>query len=107
MKHFYLKIFIAIILSFFTSIYIVHAALPLIGILINDGNKFTNTREVTVKIKSMKNAGSLMESMQIGVKEDLSDVDWQTYSENPKAITLPSGDGEKYIFVRLKDKALE
>ncbi len=97
------------IIFFFTIFYLINqdalSSAPLIGILINNGNRFTNTTEVVVKIKSLKTAPTLLESMQIGISESLGDASWIPYSENDQPIHLPSGDGEKFVYVRLKDKA--
>ncbi len=105
MKQFYRTLIILFLVFLHQIPQSLYAAPPLIGILINNGDKFTNKQEVSVKIKSLKTAGNLLESMQIGVSETLSDAQWEPYSENAKNIILPAGDGEKFVFVRLKDKA--
>jgi hypothetical protein len=82
-----------------------NAALPLIGIRINGGDKYTNKRDVEVEIKSLKTDQSLLQSMKIGFSPDLSDASWQTYTEIPQQMRLQGGDGEKSIYVQLQDKA--
>lgn len=80
-------------------------ALPLIGIRINAGAKFTNSRNIEVEIKSLKTDPSLIESMKIGLRPDLTDVTWQPYAEGIIKLQLPDEDGEKMVYVQLKDKA--
>jgi hypothetical protein len=82
-----------------------NVALPLIGIRINGGDKYTNKRDVEVEIKSLKTDQSLLQSMKIGFSPDLSDASWQTYTEIPQQMRLQGGDGEKSIYVQLQDKA--
>ncbi len=105
MKYIYLKKFFVLAIVIFFVENFSFAKPPLIGILINDGAKYSNSRDVVVKIKSLKNAANLMDAMQIGVSENLSDAEWQPYSENSINLQLTHGDGEKIVFVRLKDKA--
>ena len=82
-----------------------HKSLPLIGIRINGGAKYTNKENIDVEIKSLKTDRSLLESMKIGFDPDLSNSNWQPYSEETIKIQLKGGDGEKRIYVQLKDKA--
>jgi hypothetical protein len=79
--------------------------LPLIGIRINGGAKFTNNRNIEVEIKSLKTDKSLLESMKVGFDADLSSTSWQPYSEEALKIQLTGSDGEKIIYVQLRDKA--
>lgn len=79
--------------------------LPLIGIRINAGAKYTNDRNVEVEIKSLKTDKSLLESMKVGFDPDLSSTSWQPYSEEVQKIQLSGSDGEKSIYVQLRDKA--
>ena len=79
--------------------------LPLIGIRINAGANYTNNRTIEVEIKSLKTDPSLLESMKVGFHPELTDVSWQPYAENTITIQLPEGDGEKRVYVQLKDKA--
>ncbi len=82
-----------------------HKFLPLIGIRINDGARFTNNTTVEVEIKSMKTPDNLIAEMQIGLNANLSDVKWQPYSTDKIKLQISPGDGEKTIYARLKDKA--
>jgi len=80
-------------------------SLPLIGIRINGGAKFTNDPKIKVEIKSLKTEKSLIEAMKIGLEADLSSANWQPYTEEAIELTLTGEDGEKRVFVQLKDKA--
>lgn len=82
-----------------------NATLPLIGIRVNNGQAFTNSREIVVEIKSLKLDPKLLSEMQIGFQPDLSDGNWTSYTEGKQSLTLPGADGLKTIYVRLKDKA--
>ncbi len=81
------------------------AALPLIGVRINDGARFTNKRTIVVEIKSMKIPDNLVADMQVGTTPDLSDADWQPYQAQKVTLELEAGDGEKRVYVRLRDRA--
>ena len=54
------------------TFYIRHnsASLPLIGIRINNGAKYTNNKNIEVEVRSLKTDKSLLESMKIGFKMD-------------------------------------
>lgn len=80
-------------------------ALPLIGIRVNGGARFTNNKIIEVEIKSMKTEASLIESMKIGFEPNLNDANWQPYAESAQKIEIPGGEGEKRIYAQLKDKA--
>ncbi len=79
--------------------------LPLIGFRVNEGKPYTNKKSVTVEIKSLKLSDSLIAEMKIGVDPTLEEVPWIKYSTEPRSIVLTSGDGEKFIYARLKDIA--
>ncbi|MCG8311423.1 MAG: hypothetical protein MI975_28805 [Cytophagales bacterium] len=79
--------------------------LPLIGIRINGGAKFTNNKDIEVEVKSLKTDKSLIESMKIGFDPDLADAQWLPYSEDPLKMQLSGDDGEKRVYVQLRDKA--
>lgn len=79
--------------------------LPLIGIRINSGAKYTNKKSIEVEVKSIKTDKSLLESMKIGFEPDLSGYDWRTYSEEMIKMELNGEDGIKRVYVQLKDKA--
>lgn len=78
---------------------------PLIGIRINNGAPYTNKRVVQVEIKSIKSPDNLITEMQIGTNPELKDAPWQTFTRTKIDIKLPGDDGEKKVYVRLKDKA--
>ncbi len=80
-------------------------SLPLIGIRINGGARYTNNRSIEVEIKSMKTDKGLLESMKVGFDPTLASVPWQTYSEDIFRLQLEGGEGEKVIYAQLKDKA--
>ncbi len=80
-------------------------ALPVIGIRINGGAKYTNKKSIIVEIKSLKTNKSLIESMKVGFTSDLSDVEWRPYSEEEIPLMLEGEDGEKIVYAQLKDKA--
>ncbi len=82
-----------------------YSFLPLIGIRINGGAKYTNNKFIEVEIKSLKTAKSLIESMKIGFDFNLSDSEWIPYSESVIKMQIEGEDGEKYIYAQLKDKA--
>ena len=79
--------------------------LPLIGIRINNGAKYTNNKNIEVEVKSIKTDKSLIESMKVGFEEDLSDEAWRPYSEEVLKMQLNGEDGAKRVYVQLKDKA--
>ena len=79
--------------------------LPLIGIRINGGAKYTNRSEIEIEVKSLKTDKSLIESMKVGFSEDLSDATWKPYTEEVIKMRIAGSDGEKRVFVQLKDKA--
>ncbi len=81
------------------------SSMPLIGIRINGGAKFTNNPNLEIEIKSLKTAGSLIESMKVGFDENLTGESWQPYSEEIVKLRITGEDGEKHIYVQLKDKA--
>ncbi len=82
-----------------------HFSLPLIGIRINGGLKYTNDKHIEVEIKSLKTDKSLIEFIKIGFDPDLSGSDWQPYTEAKLKMQLDGEDGEKRVYVQLKDKA--
>ncbi len=79
--------------------------LPYIGIRINNGAAYTNKRKVQVEVKSIKSPDNLITEMQIGTDPQLTNTPWQKYTREKISIELPGNDGEKVIYVRLRDKA--
>jgi hypothetical protein len=80
-------------------------AVPIIGIRINGGARYTNNRTVEIEVKSLRTADQLILEMQAGTDPELNGADWRPYSTGKFNLTLPAGDGEKQVYVRLKDKA--
>jgi hypothetical protein len=78
---------------------------PLIAFRVNEGKQYTNQTKITIEIRSVKLSDSLVADMKIGLDPTLNDVPWVSYSTEKRDITLPGGDGEKYIYARLKDIA--
>lgn len=78
---------------------------PLIGFRVNEANQFTNKTSITVEIKSLKLLDSLVAEMKIGTDPNLDNTPWIKYSTAPHTVTLTGGDGEKFIYARLKDLA--
>lgn len=80
-------------------------SLPLIGIRINGGARYTNQREIEVEIKSLKTIKSLLASMKVGLDAELANEEWIPYSEEIIKFRLTGDDGEKRVYAQLKDKA--
>jgi hypothetical protein len=70
--------------------------------VIDDGEEWTNSADKTVRIKI--NASDAME-MMIGNNSDFSDTAWVPYQQEVESYTLPGDDGEKVIFLKLRDEA--
>ncbi|MDZ7606698.1 MAG: hypothetical protein U5K79_14165 [Cyclobacteriaceae bacterium] len=87
------------------SEYTFSSSLPLIGIRINGGARYTNNRSIEVEIKSMKTDKGLLESMKVGFDPTLASVAWQPYSEEIFRLQLEGDEGEKVLYAQLKDKA--
>ncbi len=81
------------------------ALLPLIGFRVNEGNPYTNKRKINVEIKSLKLSDSLIADMKIGLDPTLENTPWIKYSNAPVEVELTEGDGEKFIYARLRDIA--
>jgi len=79
-------------------------AYPFIGIKINGGASITNSPEVTIEISSIKIDDKLIKEMQIANESNFNNQSWLNYSNKPIKFELTPGDGEKNIWVRLKDK---
>lgn len=82
-----------------------NTSLPLIGIRINGGAKYTKEKNIEVEVKSLKTDKSQLEAMRIGFDPDLSTSNWEPYSEQIIRMQLHGEDGEKRIYAQLKDKA--
>ncbi len=78
---------------------------PIVGIRIDGGQKYTNSTTVTVEIKSLKLPDSLVMDMRVGTQPDLSGAEWTKYNTDKFTINLTPGDGDKYVYAQLKDKA--
>ncbi len=79
--------------------------LPLVGFRINEGNRYTNQAKITVEIKSLKLIDSLVADMKVGLDPELTDVPWVKYTTDSRTLILADGDGEKYVYARLRDIA--
>ena len=93
------------ILGFVSLVNAASPTLPLIGIRINSGARYTNNRSIEVEIKSMKTDKGLLESMKVGFDPSLASVSWQPYSEDIFRMQIEGDEGEKVIYAQLKDKA--
>ena len=78
---------------------------PAIGIRINGGAKYTNNRTVEIEVKSLRTPDSTIDELQAGTQPDLGGASWRPYNTQKFNLELPPGDGEKHVYVRLKDKA--
>ena len=81
------------------------ATAPAIGIRINGGARYTNNRTIEVEVKSLRTPDSTIDELQAGTQPDLGGASWRPYSTQKFNLELPPGDGEKHVYVRLKDKA--
>jgi len=60
---------------------------------------------IEVEIKSLKTRDDLIEEMQVGTDAELNGVKWQPYDREKVELSIPPGDGEKFVYARLRDKA--
>ncbi len=71
---------------------------------LNKGVPITNNRDVVVELRPTTTNFSLVESMKVGLRSDLSDGDWGPL--NPRVtVQIQGDDGNKTIYGQLKDKA--
>ena len=75
-----------------------------LSILINDGATYTTSTTVSLKI-ALEDAATTGYQMKIWGTADAvseSDASWQTFAAT-KTVTIPSGDGLKTIYVKVRD----
>ena len=75
-----------------------------LSISLNDGALYTNSASVTLKVNvsDESTSGYQMKVWGVdGVAEEGS-ASWETYT-NSKTITLPAGDGQKTVSVKVRD----
>jgi hypothetical protein len=73
-----------------------------ISIVINDGKEFTNTENVILKLTG-QDTFSGVDRMSFGFDNETW-TEWETFKDNI-TLNIPSGDGEKTIYFRFKDRA--
>jgi hypothetical protein len=73
-----------------------------LNIEINGGASSTNSTSVTLTLSANDDTSGVGE-MQFSL-DDSNWTDWEAYSTS-KSFTLPSGDGEKTVYFRVRDKA--
>jgi hypothetical protein len=76
------------------------SAVPnLYSVVINNDNKYTNTRNVTISLTGASNTRHVI------LSEDslFGDASWQTFSGS-KSFTLSFGDGAKYVYAKFRDQ---
>ena len=78
---------------------------PVIGIRINAGAKYTNNKRLEIEIRSLKTTESLINQMKIGLESDLSDVEWQKFSTEKIFLDVMREDGTIHVYAQLMDKA--
>lgn len=70
---------------------------------INGGAAYTNSPSVTVTLNGYDATSGLSE-MMVSTRSDFAGVSWEGYQAT-KSLTLPSGDGTKTVYVKLRDRA--
>jgi hypothetical protein len=71
-------------------------------ILINNGSSETNSKDVTLNLQAMDDLSGVY---QVSISSDKKTWSkWEVYSET-KSYRLPSGDGKKTIYFKVKDMA--
>ncbi len=70
------------------------------GVTINNGDSWTNQLTATVEVDATDNFG--IAQMNISTNGNFSDSGWITWSSSFD-ITFPEGDGQKTVYVKLKD----
>ncbi len=72
------------------------------GILIDGGEKFTNSKDKKVRIEIKASDAS---EMMISNDPDFAGSSWQPFNTSIENYILPGDDGEKTIFIKLRDEA--
>lgn len=85
------------------SIQYVYDGLPPQGsVVINSGKLFTHSNRVDLTLSAADNIG--VKEMIVSNNANFSNSNWENYAIS-KAWTIPSGDGEKTVYVKFKDFA--
>lgn len=74
------------------------------SIIVNSGNAYTATANVSLALSAQDPNGSGVNNMMISNSSSFSGASWQSYATS-KSWTLASGDGTKYVYVKYTDKA--
>ena len=75
---------------------------PEVTFLINDDARYTNSTSITLTLDA-SDTGSGVSQMSFSL-DDVQWSNWEQYS-NEKVLDLPTGDGEKTVYLRVSDKA--
>lgn len=70
-----------------------------IRVLLNNGNKYTQTPSVILKIEALG-----ARHMMVNTTSDFAGVAWKEYQPNVGQINFSDEEGEKVLYVKLKDK---
>ena len=75
-----------------------------LSISLNDGALYTNSASVTLKVNvsDESTSGYQMKVWGVDGVADEGSASWETYT-NSKTITLPAGDGQKTVSVKVRD----
>ena len=71
-------------------------------ITINNGTKFTNTKTIDLKINAVDTLSNVKDMSFSFDEKEWSN--WEPFSTS-KSMTIPEGDGEKIVYLKVKDKA--
>ena len=76
---------------------------PIGNVIINDGAEAADKMDVILTIEGTDEFSGI-DKMMVSNDESFSDASWESY-HSPKLWELTEGDGEKTVYVKLKDKA--
>ncbi len=88
---------------FASTTFTIDSVKPTGTISINTNSTYTNTQSVTLALSANDNLSGVSQ-MMISNTSDFTGASWETYATT-KSWTLPSGDGEKGVYVKYKDNA--
>jgi len=77
---------------------------PPFDMRLNRGIPVTRDRDLVIELRPTKTSFKLIEYMRVGFKPNLSDAKW-TPIESIINLSILGGDGKKFVYARLKDKA--
>ena len=79
---------------------------PQASLAINNNDAATDSRDVTLNLSASDDISS-QSSLSIRYKDEVSDwSEWEGYPDsNEKAWTLSEGDGDKTVYIQVKDEA--